>query len=264
MEKNSMENYVHRLINSYIRIIKIDEFVDKRDELYNILDNNVRPIMKTEIFKMAGREIDVKNRTRLIGVMPEYKDVEKCGTYRIASCPDGMKADVCPGELIPYIHSVEKNLRKEGILTKKFTNLYINRYELDGVIGYHADNDKNLNVNEPIVSISLGTRRVFRVMMWALEETSKERIKRSGKYDVVDISQTSPTVFNKNNPDNKCVSFTRDYTLHHGTVLVMLPGLQEIAKHSIIPVKKSEYKELENNKYGGVRYNITLRRYYTS
>lgn len=98
-----------------------------------------------------------------------------------------------------------------------------NRY-LDGkdAVGWHADDEKTIDQRFPIVSISLGATRRFRV-----------KSKKS----------------TKSNDDDKEQQWSMDLT--DGNVIIMLPGMQDKYLHTVPKTTKPV----------GTRWNVTFRVY---
>lgn len=114
--------------------------------------------------------------------------------------------------LLAMKRAVEKILKDDGI-NVDFDMVLINRYK-DGKdkVGWHADDEKINDDSQPIASVSIGASRDFDVRM------------------------------------NGGTKQQRRWTLGNRDLLVMMPGLQQVAQHTIPGRAKA-----------GVRINLTFR-----
>ena len=60
-----------------------------------------------------------------------------------------------------WMYSIMKNMKDKGVL---FNGILVNYYDSDGCIGAHSDKTAQLIKDSPILSISLGETREFRII----------------------------------------------------------------------------------------------------
>lgn len=161
------------------------------------------------------------------------------------------KAKSCTADLEACLRKAEVRINKacDRPSVSEATHFHANRYEPVGKLGPHADSEKNMDLHKPIISLSFGSSRTFRVHIWFTNV--------DGMLEHIDPKKVSK--WNKQNPGQKCNCYSFDYTLEHGDVIVMLPGCQQKAKHSIVACKKRDLPGLKSDNFKGIRHNITLR-----
>jgi alkylated DNA repair dioxygenase AlkB len=159
--------------------------------LLNMMIENAEGVTKREKVKMRGRVIKVKRRTAFFGnpgTSYRYAGFERTAT------PWGTGAF---GTAVDVVRTaVEANTGRT------FSYALVNHYEDgDAAIGYHADDEGDLDPTAPIISVSLGATRD----MYFRHKTG----------DLPDIK----------------------LALTHGSMVEMRPPLQSRWKHAI-PVRK--------------------------
>jgi len=137
--------------NSYIEILKIDFPEYKFEELWNI-----HPTEHGQVI-MYGKKIDVPRYLKSYG-----RDYNFAGMNHIA--------EEIPNEFKKFMDIV--NGLYENYI---FNSLLVNWYENGNhYIGPHSDNTKQLVTDSPIVSISLGQTRIFRIRDKKTKEILKD------------------------------------------------------------------------------------------
>lgn len=140
---------------------------------------------------------------------------------------------------------------------KPFTNFQLNRYTPQGQISWHADSQPTMDHQEPIVSVSLGSKRKFQMRV-LVGETESDELFVTPTNEIKTVLRNCKKRFNGRGPPQFVF---RDFILHHGDVLVMLANCQFVCQHRVAPAYKKEQKELEQDEFGGIRYNITMRKF---
>ncbi len=229
------------------------------DEAHEIIKKKLAPLLYSDVVAPAGQKIVVQNRKVGFFVLPEYE--RKMSTSGYTYSNEDHDAILSPKEFVSVVDYVEKRCREVLRLTEESigntTNFHVNEYTAEGVLGYHSDSEIGMNPDASIISLSFGSTRIFRVAVWVVSNSVLKKCDPDKSWFV--ISPKSVTSHNKKHPDNKCVCVSKDYEVRHGDVIVMLPGCQKVAKHSIIPCRKKEYPVVQNDAYGGIRHNVTLR-----
>lgn len=120
-----------------------------------------------------------------------------------------------------------------------YNMILVNRYVngQDGV-GWHADDEKSIDQTAPIVSVSIGAPRCFRIRKTRMGDEHHERC----------MAPDHTTMQRKGNTIPKKVS--AKMVPENGSYIVMPPGFQALHEHE---VPKTTNKV-------GVRYNLTFRK----
>ena len=220
------------------------------DEAHEIIKKKLAPLLNPDIVAPAGQKIVVHTRKVGFFVLPKYEMKMLASGYKYSN--EDHDAILAPDDFVPIIDHVEERCRElfESEIGQT-TNFHVNEYTPDGVLGYHCDSEIGMNPDASIISLSFGSTRVFRVAVWLFSTDNGRQWLRSHPKHVTD--------HNKKYPNNKCVCVSKEYELRHGDVIVMLPGCQRVAKHSVIACRKNEYSIVKNDSYEGIRHNVTLR-----
>lgn len=140
----------------------------------------------------------------------------------------------------------------------EFTNFQLNQYNVDGRLGWHADDEPEMDKTEPIMSVSLGSTRRFQMRVW-VEETAAGQLRILPVKNAKQVVRYAGKRAKGRRPP---VVVTREFELHHGDVIIMRPGCQVLCQHCVAPVRKEEARKLADDIYGGIRYNITMRKFH--
>tara|TARA_R110002126_G_scaffold99222_1_gene230375 strand:- start:415 stop:951 length:537 start_codon:yes stop_codon:yes gene_type:complete len=162
-----------------ISYLNLDNKLNEED--FNLLWD-IRPSIPNMI-NMFGKLIEAPRRYKVYGK-----------AYKFTGMSENIVDDV-PAILIPYLEYI--NTLDEFT----YNSVLINWYEGEDYIGFHSDNEKNLQVGSNIYGISFGQERVMRF---------------------------------KNIETKKNI----DYKLENNSLIVMHYGCQQIYQHSILKSKK--------------------------
>lgn len=154
---------------------------------------NVRPEENGQVM-MYGKLVDVPRYQKSYG-----RDYTFSGMEHVS--------EEIPDMFQPYLTWAKSLYKYNG---ERFNQMLINWY-LDGshYIGPHADDERQLHVNSPIISISLGQARKFRIR------------------------------------EKKTKKIVKDVSLESGTIVIMGGKFQEEFKHEIVKVGGKKGKELK-------------------
>jgi len=121
----------------------------------------------------------------------------------------------------------------------EYNMILINRY-VDGKdsVSWHADDEKNIDQDAPIVSVSIGASRYFHIRKTRMGEEHHGRCR----------APDHTTMLRKGVRMPKKVG--AKLLLDNGSYIVMPPGFQSRHEHAVLKTKKEV----------GVRYNLTLRK----
>lgn len=216
--------------------------------VYQLARSSLDPLITADKVAPGGNATDVD--TRNTGFF-HFAGFEYIGGYTYSGV--NHPAMKCPPLLEDHLRKVEIRVNTACKLPdiSAATSFHTNRYEPTGKLSPHCDSEVGMDRRKPIISLSFGSTRTFRVHIWLIDNHESKKIEP--------ITPMIVNAWNKKNPDNKCKCYSFDYTLNHGDVIVMLPGCQEIAKHSIVACGKKELPIISSDEYGGIRHNITIR-----
>ncbi len=217
---------------------------------HEIVKTYLAPLLAPDVVSPAGEKSVVENRKVGFFVLPEYQSkMRHTQGYKYSN--EDHDAILAPEQILPVVEYVERRCKELELSNDKTTNFHVNEYTAEGVLGYHCDSEIGMKPDAPIISLSFGSTRIFRVAVWLCKYESKN------DFQVINPKYVSS--HNKKFPNDKCVCVSKDFELRHGDIIVMLSGCQKIAKHSIILCRKKEYPIIKNDSYGGIRHNVTFR-----
>ena len=155
----------------------------------------------------------------------------KYGDAGIAHCYSGDTTPVRPWP--PAFLPLLALLREQGLLPDGCNLCICNRYDNTatevGSIGWHADDEPDLDQTKEITTVSLGTEMEFLVR----DKTGK-KTKRL------------------------------DHRVAAGSVLVMLPGFQDLYEHCVPARKYYKNRAFAKERVLGTRISLTFRTVYTA
>ncbi len=241
----------------YIVYIPCDEFwghTHLADDAFSVLGKHVEPLLTPDQTAVGGQYRESEDRKTGFFMAKTSMDngpewVAKSYLYSNVT----HVAKVPPQEWMPFLEYAESRVHNyhDG-LEKRITNFHVNKYTIDGILGYHSDALGGMDPESSIVSLSFGTSRIFRVAVWCAPEI--------GLMDPKKVTAYNKTI-KDGDSDRRAKCFSKDFLLNHGDCIVMLPGCQDVSKHSIIAARKAERPVWISDKFNGIRYNVTLRRF---
>jgi alkylated DNA repair dioxygenase AlkB len=217
--------------------------------VYQLIQSSLDPVLAADDVAPAGNATKVTTRKTGFFHFAAFGHIGAGYTY------SGVTHAVmkCPSLLEDHLRKVEIRIAAACKLpdTVTATHFHTNRYEPAGKLGPHCDSEAGMDRLKPIISLSFGSTRTFRVHIWLADNHERKQIEH--------VHPKKVNAWNRKNPDNKCTCYSFDYTLNHGDVIVMLSGCQKVVKHSIVACGKNELPKITSDEYGGIRHNITLR-----
>lgn len=216
--------------------------------VYQLARSSLDPMIAADKVAPGGNTTNVD--TRNAGFF-HFAGFEHIGGYTYSGVVHA--AMKCPPLLEDHFRKVEIRIATACKLPaiSAATHFHTNRYEPAGKLGPHCDSEAGMDRLKPIISLSFGSTRTFRVHVWLADNLELKQIEH--------VHPKKVNAWNRKNPTNPCKCYSFDYTLSHGDVIVMLPGCQQVAKHSIVACSKKELPTITSDEYGGIRHNITLR-----